>query len=244
VCSLLAFKLTYCVCVAGTPHSMFQILCGGENVYCSEVEAVLAAHPAVALAAVFGVPSALLGEMVAAAVVLRQEAVGAPAAPTAASLISWCQERLAHYKVPAQVRGSDSVCAALLHPHPAAVHPCDKESACLSDLSMCTASHWRTLRAPSTDVVAFVTSSNCHVVYSQHEADMHVRLALAAPLSGTHTLTQGGLLSLGAYAGCTAHHGLWQGAQNGAAAALCCTSCCCPISSQHRCNGPVTPTHS
>jgi acyl-CoA synthetase (AMP-forming)/AMP-acid ligase II len=37
-----------------------MILCGGENVYRTEVEAVLIAHPAVAQAAVFGVPNAVL----------------------------------------------------------------------------------------------------------------------------------------------------------------------------------------
>ena len=50
---------------------VLQVLCGGENVYCSEVEAALAAHPAVLQAAVFGLPNALLGELVAAAVVLK-----------------------------------------------------------------------------------------------------------------------------------------------------------------------------
>jgi acyl-coenzyme A synthetase/AMP-(fatty) acid ligase len=75
---------------------------------------VLAAHPAVAQAAVFGVPSALLGEMVAAALVLRQETGGAA---TSASLISWCQERLAHYKVPAQVSGRKLQPPAPCYPH-------------------------------------------------------------------------------------------------------------------------------
>ena len=52
-----------------------QMLVGGENVYCSEVEATLHAHPRVAAASAFGAPSALLGEVVAAAVVLREEAM-------------------------------------------------------------------------------------------------------------------------------------------------------------------------
>ena len=51
------------------------MLVGGENVYCSEVEAALHAHPRVAAASAFGAPSALLGEVVAVAVVLRDEAV-------------------------------------------------------------------------------------------------------------------------------------------------------------------------
>ncbi|PNG64672.1 2-succinylbenzoate--CoA ligase, partial [Tetrabaena socialis] len=79
------------------------ILVGGENVYCSEVEAVLQAHPAVVQVAVFGLPNALLGEVAAAAVVLRPPPT--PAAASAASeaeLLGWCRERLAHYKVPAK----------------------------------------------------------------------------------------------------------------------------------------------
>jgi acyl-CoA synthetase (AMP-forming)/AMP-acid ligase II len=42
---------------------------GGENVYCVEVESVLAAHPAVFEAAVLGVPDSMMGEKVGAVVV-------------------------------------------------------------------------------------------------------------------------------------------------------------------------------
>jgi long-chain acyl-CoA synthetase len=52
-----------------------MLLVGGENVYSVAVEAVLAAHPAVAQAAVFGVPNPVLGELVAAAVVAKPAAV-------------------------------------------------------------------------------------------------------------------------------------------------------------------------
>ncbi len=48
-----------------------MVLRGGENVYCSEVEAAIYTHDGVAEAAVFGVPDERLGEVVAAAVVLR-----------------------------------------------------------------------------------------------------------------------------------------------------------------------------
>ncbi|MFV0306967.1 MAG: class I adenylate-forming enzyme family protein [Desertimonas sp.] len=47
-----------------------MVLRGGENVYCSEVEAAIYQHPDIAEAAVFGVPDERLGEEVAAAVVL------------------------------------------------------------------------------------------------------------------------------------------------------------------------------
>lgn len=93
------------ICVVDRKKDM--ILCGGENVYCSEVEAVLIAHPAVAQVAVFGVPNAVLGELVAAAVVLVaapvSESASASATGVQQQLVEWCRSRLAHYKVPSQV---------------------------------------------------------------------------------------------------------------------------------------------
>lgn len=75
-----------------------MVIRGGENIYCSEVEAVIYEHPAVYEAAVFGVPHERLGEELAAAVVLRQ-GVGL----TADDLQSFVAERLASFKVPTQV---------------------------------------------------------------------------------------------------------------------------------------------
>jgi acyl-CoA synthetase (AMP-forming)/AMP-acid ligase II len=71
------------------------ILSGGENVYPSEVEAVLAEHPAVAEAAVAGLPDREFGERPAAWLVFRPGA-----APDAAQLHAFCRERLAGYKIP------------------------------------------------------------------------------------------------------------------------------------------------
>ena len=48
-----------------------MVIRGGENVYCSEVETAIYHHPAIAEAAVFGVPDERLGEEVAAAIVLQ-----------------------------------------------------------------------------------------------------------------------------------------------------------------------------
>jgi hypothetical protein len=85
-------------------HPLPQILVGGENVYCSEVEAALQRHPSVAQAAVFGIPNAILGELVAAAVVPRPGAGGGgDAAGLPAALVEWCRGRLAGYKVPSRV---------------------------------------------------------------------------------------------------------------------------------------------
>ncbi|ROZ66757.1 AMP-binding protein [Ramlibacter sp. WS9] len=72
-----------------------MIISGGENVYSGEVETVLRGHPAVAQAAVVGVPDPRWGEAVHAVVVLRP---GVPAAGDA--LTDWCRTRLAGYKCP------------------------------------------------------------------------------------------------------------------------------------------------
>jgi acyl-CoA synthetase (AMP-forming)/AMP-acid ligase II len=65
------------------------IVSGGENVYSAVVEQVLCAHPAVAEAAVVGVPDVRWGETVHAAVVLRPGA-----AATADDLTAYCRDRL------------------------------------------------------------------------------------------------------------------------------------------------------
>jgi long-chain acyl-CoA synthetase len=75
-----------------------RILRAGYSVFPPEVEAVLAAHPAVAEAAVVGEPHPELGEEVAAFVALREGAREAPEA-----LVAWCKERLAAFKYPRRV---------------------------------------------------------------------------------------------------------------------------------------------
>ena len=72
---------------------------GGEAVYSTEVENVLYRHPAILECAVFGVPDAVWGEQVTAAIVLRS---GAQA--TAEELIAFCRGQIAHYKAPRAVR--------------------------------------------------------------------------------------------------------------------------------------------
>jgi malonyl-CoA/methylmalonyl-CoA synthetase len=72
------------------------IITGGFNVYPREVEDVLLAHPAVAEAAVLGLPSDEWGETVTAVVVLRS-----PVDP--AELSAWCREHLAAFKCPRSV---------------------------------------------------------------------------------------------------------------------------------------------
>ncbi|MBN2623015.1 MAG: long-chain fatty acid--CoA ligase, partial [Acidimicrobiales bacterium] len=74
------------------------IIRGGYNVYPREIEEVLYEHPAVAEAAVVGIPHPTHGEEVAAAVVLKP---GAQATP--AELQAFCRERVAAYKYPRHV---------------------------------------------------------------------------------------------------------------------------------------------
>lgn len=71
------------------------IIRGGNNVHATDVEAVLLEHPGVREAAVAGIPHAVLGEEVAAWVVVRPGA-----AVTADDLRAFCADRLADYKRP------------------------------------------------------------------------------------------------------------------------------------------------
>ena len=75
-----------------------MIVSGGENVYPAEVEAVLYTHPAVAEAAVIGVPDEKWGESVHAVVCLKPGRTSSPE-----ELIAFCRERIAHYKAPRTV---------------------------------------------------------------------------------------------------------------------------------------------
>jgi O-succinylbenzoic acid--CoA ligase len=75
------------------------IITGGENVAPTEVEAVLAGHPAVAEAGVHGTPDPEWGQRVVATVVLRPGETA-----TEDDLRGYCRVRLAGYKVPRVVR--------------------------------------------------------------------------------------------------------------------------------------------
>ncbi|MFG1949451.1 long-chain fatty acid--CoA ligase [Nonomuraea sp. NPDC048826] len=80
------------------------IIRGGYNVYPREVEEILYHHPAVAEAAVIGVPDARLGEEVAAYVSLKP---GKHATET--ELITYCRDRLAAYKYPRHIEIRDTL---------------------------------------------------------------------------------------------------------------------------------------
>ncbi|MFI7542478.1 long-chain fatty acid--CoA ligase [Actinoplanes sp. NPDC049599] len=80
------------------------VIRGGYNVYPREIEEVLHRHPAVAQAAVVGVPDARLGQEVKAFLVTRPGSD-----PSADEIIAYCRERLAAYKYPRLVEFRDDL---------------------------------------------------------------------------------------------------------------------------------------
>ncbi|MEU9850462.1 acyl-CoA synthetase [Streptomyces sp. NPDC047985] len=78
-----------------------MIISGGVNIYPAEIEGALLAHPAVADAAVFGIPHPDWGEAVKAVV---EPAPGhEPGDALAAEILLHCEQRLAGYKLPRSV---------------------------------------------------------------------------------------------------------------------------------------------
>jgi acyl-CoA synthetase (AMP-forming)/AMP-acid ligase II len=80
-----------------------MIIRGGNNIYATDVEAVLLEHPDVQEAAVAGVPHQVLGEDVAAWIVTRDPSLDADA------LLAFCSQRLADYKRPRRVHFVDEL---------------------------------------------------------------------------------------------------------------------------------------
>ena len=76
-----------------------MIISGGENIYCAEIEDVLAAHPKVAEVALIGVPHTKWGEAPLAVIV--PTASNDP--PTAEELVDLAREHLAGYKCPRRI---------------------------------------------------------------------------------------------------------------------------------------------
>jgi acyl-CoA synthetase (AMP-forming)/AMP-acid ligase II len=86
--------------IVGRKKDMFIV--GGFNAYPAEIEGFLVSHPAIAQAAVIGVPDERLGQ-VGKAFVVRNGDV------TADELIGWCRDRMAGFKVPRTVQFLDSL---------------------------------------------------------------------------------------------------------------------------------------
>lgn len=81
-----------------------MIVSGGENIATPEVERVLYEHPDVVEAAVIGLPHDRWGEVPKAFVVRRKDSD-----LDAAALVAHCRERLAKFKVPAEIRFIDEL---------------------------------------------------------------------------------------------------------------------------------------
>lgn len=86
--------------IVGRKKDMFIV--GGFNAYPAEIEGFLLEHPAVAQAAVVGVPDDRLGQVGKAFVVLKGKA-------TAEELVSWSRDRMAGFKVPRYVEFLDEL---------------------------------------------------------------------------------------------------------------------------------------
>jgi len=81
-----------------------MIISGGENIYSREVEDILYTHPAVADAAVIGVPDETWGESVKAILVLKPGMTA-----TEKEIIEFCKVRMASYKKPKTVEFYESL---------------------------------------------------------------------------------------------------------------------------------------
>ncbi len=90
-----------------TDRSVDLVISGGVNVYPSEVDGVLLAHPAVADVATIGVPDEEWGERVLAVVQLRPELSDGP--EIRAELMAYAREHLAGYKRPRAVDVVDAL---------------------------------------------------------------------------------------------------------------------------------------
>lgn len=75
-----------------------MLVCGGYNIYPSEVESYLAQHPKILQSVVIGIPDKLKGEIPKAFVVL-----GPGASATEDEIIRWAKDNMAAYKAPRQL---------------------------------------------------------------------------------------------------------------------------------------------
>ncbi|MBM4433059.1 MAG: long-chain fatty acid--CoA ligase, partial [Chloroflexi bacterium] len=80
------------------------IIVKGQNIYCSDIEEALRAHPKIAEAAVAGIPDKLRGEVVRAVISLK-----AGELTTAEEIRRFCRQYMADYKLPKQIIFSDSL---------------------------------------------------------------------------------------------------------------------------------------
>jgi long-chain acyl-CoA synthetase len=87
------------LCLAGRQGRM--VVTQGKNLFAEELEAVLQAHPAVALASVHGVADPRRGAQVVALIQWTPDTT--LARPSAVQIKAWCRQRLEAYKAPRKV---------------------------------------------------------------------------------------------------------------------------------------------
>ena len=95
-------------CIHLTGRSRDVIIRGGENIYPREVEEFLYTHPKVGEVQVVGIPNARLGEIVVAWVRLRPGRQS-----NEEEIRTFCQGKIAYYKIPEHVRFVDEFPATL-----------------------------------------------------------------------------------------------------------------------------------
>ena len=93
--------------IVGRKKDMFIV--GGFNAYPAEIEGFLLEHPAIAQAAVIGVPDDRMGQVGKAFIVTKISTGDASSAVTAAEVIAWSRERMAGFKVPRYVEFLDEL---------------------------------------------------------------------------------------------------------------------------------------
>ena len=77
---------------------------GGFNCYPAEIEAVLIEHSAIAQVAVVGIKDERMGEVGCAFITLKSSAeLDEP------TLMTWCRERMANYRVPRKIKIIDAM---------------------------------------------------------------------------------------------------------------------------------------
>ena len=89
--------------IVGRKKDMFIV--GGFNAYPAEIEGFLLEHPAIAQAAVIGVPDDRMGQVGRPSWCCARR----PDAPTEGDLIDWSRQRMAGYKVPRYVQFLDEL---------------------------------------------------------------------------------------------------------------------------------------
>ena len=91
------------VSITGRAKEMYIV--GGFNCYPAEIENLMQAHPGVREVAVIGMHDERMGE-IGKAFVVWDQALGEP---DQASLIAWCREQMANYKVPRSIAFVDAL---------------------------------------------------------------------------------------------------------------------------------------